>query len=243
MKEFGEIKKEICDINISSAKESKYGKFLDKLVSPDYDRRREDGDWDLWYFSDNTEFCKKSARYYLEEIEKQFNEHKKLRRDLDDDEALARNEFRFERLRRIFGCFSFYLYASLESFAHEINIFYELKMDRRKVSIKEMEKLLKIRRENSSLLPHLERFLSHIDVQTFRNYRDAIMHGYVFPISGHGDELFIKENPKYTPFSFEHSGLNLLGFCKKSYSEVDSFICRGWRCFENDELSTSNSEK
>jgi hypothetical protein len=96
MKEFGEIKKEIYDITISTG-ESKYGKFLNKLIIPNYDRRGENDDWDLWYFSDNTEFCKNSAEYYLEEIEKQFNEFEKFQRDFDDTESIEKNEYRPER--------------------------------------------------------------------------------------------------------------------------------------------------
>lgn len=76
---FSDLKKDVCDDIIQDpSKGSKYGKFLNKLVFED-DRRGKDKSWDLWYFSDNTEFCRDSAKYFLGQIDTQFNEYQCLR--------------------------------------------------------------------------------------------------------------------------------------------------------------------
>jgi len=70
------------------------------------------------------------------------------------------------------------------------------------------------------------------------DYRDAIMHGYVFPISGKETGLYLKVEPKMEGFSFH--GLmtdTIQSFCESSYITVTDFIGKGWRCFEADELT------
>lgn len=137
MTNLNRIKQEIRKFQVSDpARESKYGKFLDKMVF-DCDLRGSDPTWDLWYYSDNTEFCR------------------------DSDASL----------------------------------------------------------------------------QLFRDYRNAVMHGYVFPLSMDASGIFIKESPKEEPFRFEGHFRNLLDFCNESFAKVSDFICTGWRCFERDELT------
>lgn len=238
MKDFSEIKTELYHVTISDpAKESKYGKFLDKLAM-EYDRRGEDENWDLWYFSDNTEFCRDSAKHYLEEIENQFTEHHKWYSALEKGELDTKHEFRTDRLRRFFGCFCFYLYAALESFAHEVNIFYELGVNRQDVAVKRIKGQLERKGKPYALLSHLDSLSSDPDLRIFFEYRNAIMHGYVYPLSLSKDAFFVKGSPKDALFSFNDININLLAFCRESYSKVNGFICKGWRYFEKDELST-----
>jgi hypothetical protein len=238
MKTLSEIKRELFHVTITDpSKESKYGKFLDKLVF-EYDQRGKDENWDLWYFSDNTEFCRDSAKHYLNEIEKQFSEHHKWYNALEQGELDTKHDFRADKFRRLFGCFCFYLYAALESFAHEINIFYELGERRRDVSIKRIKTQLARKGTSYSLLGHLDLLSSDPELRTFFEYRDAIMHGYVYPLSFTKEAFFVKGSPKDALFSFSNININLLDFCKESYSKVNAFICKGWRYFEIDELSS-----
>jgi len=233
MKDFADIKKEIYGFEVKDpSKESKYGKFLDTLVFK-YDLRGKDERWDLWYFSDNTEFCRDSAKHFLEKIKEQYGEHGKLHKSEKD------HDFRFNKLRILFGCFCFYLYAALESFAHEINIFYEIDIDRKKVGIKKIAGELRKRKKDCALSNHLQTMFSDTDFEKFFEYRNTVMHGYVYPISGDREGLFLKDEPKIEMFSFEGMNTNLLDFCTVSYSKVCDFICKGWRCFEIDELTDS----
>ncbi|HEX5270026.1 MAG TPA: hypothetical protein VFW33_06055, partial [Gemmataceae bacterium] len=150
MKAFDDLKNEIR-ISVDGKANSKYAAFLDLLVAPANDRRGTDKRWDLWYFSDNTDFCRMSARSFLEQVKAQGQEFLKLHKEED-------NQFTFERIRRHFGCFSFYLYAALESFSHETNILYGLEMPPKKVSITAVLENLP---ERSGLRSHLDVSLEH----------------------------------------------------------------------------------
>jgi hypothetical protein len=129
MKSFQDIKNDSKSYSVTDpSKESRYGRFLDLLVEPQNDQRGTDPLWDLWYFSDNTEFCRGSAALYLKQIKESATEHNLFTK-------LQPSNFSFDDLRRQFGSFSFYLYSSLDSFAHEVNLFYELGLPRIEVSI------------------------------------------------------------------------------------------------------------
>lgn len=233
MKSFKEIKEEISKLEIKSPlSESKYGKFLDTIVlgfdqNGKYDQRGKDKRWDLWYYSNNTEFCRDSAKYFLEKIKREHEKYMELQKNKKN------HGFKFDNLRRLFGCFCFYLYAALESFAHEINIFYEINMCRRGVSITKIKKQLN---KNYTLFEHLQKAYSDKDFKDFIDYRNALMHGYVYPISGKSEGLFLKNKPRNERFSFDDMDINIMVFCDSSYSTISNLICKGWRHFEEDEL-------
>jgi hypothetical protein len=226
MKSFQEIKESLHGVTVEgSGRAPKYGAFLEKLVTGG-DRRGEDEQWDLWYFSFNTDFCRESARYFLDEICNEVAKHK------EPDSA-----FNVDMLRRLHGCLCFYLYSALESFAHEINIFYDMHQDRRMVSLKAVSELLAKRRGASALSKHLQEILATPVMKVFLDYRNAIMHGYVYPIRMAGEHIGIGKDPRSPLFSFDKSYYDVLDFSEKSYATVDHLIVRGWQCFEQDELT------
>jgi len=232
MKAFREIKRELYEVIIRyPERESKYGIFLDKLAT-EYDRRGEDELWDLWYFSLNTDFCRNSATHFLDEIRGQVAAYRKR----EGTTGIGSN-FNADRLRMLHGCFCFYLYAAMESFAHEINLFYEMNLRRRSVSITRINSQLAKERSTSVLSKHLQEMLSNPVIEGFLDYRNAIMHGYVYPISMNGDRVGIGDAPRSSLFSFGGQYLDVLDFCEKSHTNVNRLISKGWRCFEIDELS------
>lgn len=235
---FSKIKDEIRHIKITDPlKESKYGRFLDKIgYEDDASNWNELGD--LWHFSNNTEFCKRSARYFLDELEKQFDGFLKWQESLKEFKFSETHGFHLDRPQQLFGSFCFYVYSTLESFAHEINLFYELNEDRENISIKRMSrKLIANGKGQSSLVSHLQIIESDTDLKHFFAYRNAIMHGYIYPIRFDLNGFYVKENPKRPLFSFEGMNLNLLLLSREVLRKVDNWICLGWRCFEKDELS------
>lgn len=221
MKDFADIKKE----------ESKYGKFLHRLET-EHDLRNSDERWDLRYFYDNTEFCRDSAKHFLEKLREQRTQLKKFH-------AREEHDFTSFEFRITFGCFCFYLYASLESFAHEINILYELRIDRSQVKITGMGKELEKNRKESALYEHFESNFSDPDFKKFLNFRNAIAHGYVYPISYTNEGIFVRDDLKTKNLSFEEMNTDLVPFCERIYSKIFDFICKGWRCFDIDELADS----
>ena len=159
---------------------------------------------------------------------------------INKSEPTRDHGFRIDKLRMYFSSFCFYLYAALESFAHEINIFYELNEDReKKVGILRMERLLQKHDKDCSLINHLKTLKSDSGFMLFFDFRNAIMHGYVFPLSIDSQGFFLQGNPKDVLFSFKDMNINLLVFCRESYSKISTFICNGWRCFEVDELTAN----
>ncbi|MEA2879170.1 MAG: hypothetical protein QOF14_4366 [Hyphomicrobiales bacterium] len=214
---------------------SRYERFLNKLPLPEFNKRGKDAAWDIWYFSDNTAFCRRTAGLYLTELDDLRDENKKSRKLLRlDDKADHHPNFTFDKFRWSFGNFCFYLYAALESFYHEANILYELRIERRAVSFSEIKKTL----GNCSLANHMETFHSDEDMKLFIEYRNAFMHGYIFPISGSSDgRLFLKRQPRMEKFSFSDMCLDANQFVTVVFARVDRFICDGWRCFEKDQLT------
>ena len=203
-----DLKLEILNYQISDpSHESKYGKFLDKMAL-EYDLRGKVPAWDLWYYSDNTEFCRDSAGELLRSIECQVQEYLRFSQS-PNTEPSAPHAFRVLELRRCFGSFLFYMYASLESFAQEINIFYELPIFRRNVSIWKIGKSIN---PDKSIYSHLQSALYNDSMQLFRKYRNTVMHGYVFPLSMDSNGIFIKESPQQEPFTFQGHNRNILDF-------------------------------
>jgi hypothetical protein len=208
----------------------RYSRFLDKLAL-EYDNRGKLDAWDIWYFSLNTDFCLDSAKHYLEE----FNDSVVAYKSLAERRKEARGKYDPDKLRRSFGSLLFYLYAALESFSHEANILYELKLQRRSVSLKRISE--ELRGRDCKLWAHLEEFLSKPNVQMLREYRDAVGHGYVYPVSGSKSMLLLKQKPKMPIFLFSEINVDFSTFVASSFSNVNEFICDGWRCFSLDELS------
>lgn len=230
MKDFADIKKEIYSFVVKDPlSESKYGKFLD-LLAWEYDLRGKDNKWDLWYFSNNTEFCRDSAKHFLEEIKEQYEELKKFRN------SEKNNLFRISKVRMSFGCFCFYLYAALESFAHEINIFYELNT-KRKVTITNINKELKNKKKDCELYKHFEIMFSDPNFKKIKEHRNAVAHGYVYPVSIKGEGCFVPDRLRIEKISFKNTNTDLLPCCQVLFTKVNNFICKGWRCFEIDELT------
>jgi hypothetical protein len=128
VKTWDELKEEL---RVDPDRESLYGRFLDKLALGT-DLRGREPVGDLWYFSENTDFCLTAASRYLRAIESQSALWLEAKGKV---ESLKSSKFRMEDVRINFGCFSFYLYAALESFSHEINIFYGLDLDRKSVAL------------------------------------------------------------------------------------------------------------
>ncbi len=219
-------------IEDSNAKHT-YGAFLDRLAASDL--REKDATGDLWYFSFNTDFCLDSAEHFLSEISTQILEYTKTK------DSSADSKFNFDTTRRFFGCLCFYLYSALESFAHETNLFYELNLDRRKVSITTISTALKKLRADCSLLAHLETALADPLVVRFLDYRNAIVHGYIFPLAGYPTGLFIKTAPRSEIFTFQDTDVELESFCNESFSRIKNLITISWIRFSRDELLTTTS--
>jgi len=211
---FSDLKREIRNTpNI----EHRYGRFLDLL--PKYDKRGKDESWDLWYFQLNTEMCLKFAEYFLTRITQNSP------------------SLNFDDLRMFFGSFCTYLYASLESFAHEINIFYEMNLKRSLVGIKEIAKHLKYEKKNIS--SHLQKIYSDDDFKMLFEYRNTIVHGYVYPILGMDGRLLLQTKPRIGRFSFLGDSFDTKEFCYRLFPKVQSFIKEGWKYFSKDELSNN----
>lgn len=208
---FSDLKRKIR--NIPDIK-YRYGKFLDLL--PKYDRRGEDESWDLWYFSLNTEICLKFAEYFLNKITQNSDN-----RTFDD-------------LRMFLGAFCTYLYAGLESFAHETNIFYEINLKRSSVGIKQIAKHFKSKNNNLSF--HLRKIYHDDDFKMLFEYRNTIVHGYVYPMLGMDGRLLLRTNPRIGRFSFYGKSFDANEFCSRLFPKVQSFIKEGWKCFTKDEL-------
>ena len=208
----------------------RYSHFLDELWRYN-ENMRKISSWDIWYFSDNTDFCLDSAKHYRDEFDLLIAAYKSFQ----EEKREVRDGFTFNKVRRVFGSLFFYLYAALESFAHETNILYDLKLQRRKVSINRVS--IELKKKRCKLDAHMKTFLEKPNVKMFITYRDAIMHGYVYPLSGSKKSLLLKRNPKIEPFSFSDVDQNFEHFVDSSFSEVKEFIRDGWKCFSLDELS------
>jgi hypothetical protein len=66
-------------------------------------------------------------------------------------------------------------------------------------------------------------------------FRNAIVHGYVFPISGTSSGIFLTKKPREV-VTFNSSDLELISFCKRIYDKIFDFITEGWKSFSVDEL-------
>jgi hypothetical protein len=82
-------------------------------------------------------------------------------------------------------------------------------------------------------LPHVYPLVRALD------YRDAIMHGYPFPISGDQNGLYLKVNPKSEGYAYFADLMEepLLAFCESSHNAVVDVIAKGRQCFEIDVFS------
>lgn len=230
---FADLKLEIRE---SGRHTGRYGAFLDKLQLAGIKKPRQDPAWDIWYFSDNTEFCLRSSKQYLTELDNVRDGLARLRAARHhNSEKVDRSNFTSDQFRRTFCNFCLYLYAAVESFLHETNILYELATERRHVSFGEIKRRL----SRCSLIDHMNDFSADSDVQRFIDYRNAFVHGYVFPISGTVDgRLLLKTvDPRNGPFSFAEMDVDANKFAAAIFAKVDKFICNGWRCFERDELT------
>jgi len=207
--------------------ENRYGRFLDLLAKTD--ERGTDPNWDLWYFSQNTDFCIFAARQARDEISELGSQLKTKQQNIDADVS-----FTFHDLRRAFAVFCMFAHASLESFAHEINIFYELEIPRKDVAIRTIATSLP---SGTTLQKHLQRFLIEQDTRMLVEYRNAVVHGYVFPISGASSGLFLTATPRGGFFDFDSNDVELISLTDRVVDKTKVFIADGWKCFSRDELS------
>jgi hypothetical protein len=214
MKSFEDVKGEVrAD---SSIEKHRYSRLLNLLPQPENDRRGTEPEWDIWYFSQNTDFCLEVAKRFHDSV---------MQSVIGDD------------LRAHFGGLCIYLYAALESFAHEANLLYGLGQKRRAVTFKRLSEALDSR-PGSRLSVHVDEFLSEPTTKRLFAYRDTIAHGYVFPMSGSTDgRIVLAERPQDERFEFPDSGLELFELTQAAYSSVYDAIHEGWRCFSADELS------
>jgi len=236
MASWDHLKRELYDVVIENpSRESKYGEFLNKLVFED-DRRGKDPLWDLWYLSDNTEFCRRSMRHYSSEIVDQLAEYARLEQSFQDNEP-GESHFSFDKLRMLIGSLFFYQFSALESFAHEVNLFYGLGLKRGDVSLIRVRREMARQRPGRKLAQHIKVMEAKDKYNLSRSYRNAAAHGHVFPIHGSSDSILVPVKPKHEPFSFDGDKVDLRELVQGSTTLVDEYICLGWRCFEHDELS------
>ena len=83
----------------------------------------------------------------------------------------------------------------------------------------------------------MQKFHADPDLRLFRDYRNAIMHGYSYPISSKDGKILLKSGVRAPKFSFSNMTIDSDQFFSNSFAKVDRFICGGWRCFETDELT------
>jgi hypothetical protein len=226
---FAQVK---AEIRADQNNNSRYGRFLDKLVL-DYDNRGKIAAWDIWYFSDNTEFCLEAAKHYRAELDKLITAHKLLH--AEKEEAIGK--YSATALRRTLGSELFYLYAVLDSFSQEANLLYDLNVPRDDVSLGRVAKALALQGRRCRLSAHIQQFQSKPGAKVLLDYRNAIAHGHVFPLVGSYGSLRLKRKPKTNMFSFSDADMDVEAFIAASYSIVHEFICKGWACFSVDELS------
>jgi hypothetical protein len=208
----------------------RYSRFL-KLLQPEIDKPDRDPNWDLWFFSDNTTFCMESAGIIRNEILEHGAQYRIIQQDKNADV-----KFNFIDIRRKFAAYCMFLYAALESFAHEVNIFYDCKCQRRDVKISTIANKLC---QGKTLKNHLDKINTKKDIDKdikfLIEYRHAIAHGYVFPISGTSDGLFLTKAPREV-LNFNSHDLELFSFSESICDKIFNFIEEGWKCFSNDEL-------
>jgi len=186
----------------------RYSRFLDLLL-PEIDKPDRDPNWDLWFFSDNTTFCMDSAKIICDEILKLGAQYRIIQQDNNADV-----KFNFIDIRRKFAAYCMFLYATLESFAHEVNIFYECSLQRFDVKISKIASRLREVRRGASLNDHLRKIDASQneideDIKFLFQYRNAIVHGYVFPISGTSSGIFLTKKPREV-VTFNSSDLELI---------------------------------
>jgi hypothetical protein len=204
----------------------RYSRFL-KLLQPEIDKPDRDPNWDLWFFSDNTTFCRNSARIICVEILEHGVQYRIIQQDKNADVI-----FNFIDIRRKFAAYCMFLYAALESFAHEVNIFYDCKCQRRAVKISTIAKKLC---QGKTLKNHLDKINADEDIKFLIEYRHAIAHGYVFPISGTSDGLFLTKAPRDV-LNFNSHNRELFSFSESICDKIFNYIDEGWKCFSSDEL-------
>jgi hypothetical protein len=216
----------------------RYSRFL-ILLQPEIDKPDRDPNWDLWFFSDNTTFCRDSAKIIRDEILEYGAQYRIIQQDKNADVG-----FTFIDLRRKFASYCMFLYAAVESFLHEVNLFYECGLQRFDVKISKIAPRLREVRRGASLNDHLHKIYASQnkeiddDIKFLFEYRNAIVHGYVFPISGTSSGIFLTKKPREV-VTFNSSDLELISFCKRIYDKISDFINDGWKCFSVDELGQS----
>lgn len=147
------------------------------------------------------------------------------------------NRFTYDDIRRTHGSFCFYLYAAIESFLHEVNLFYELEIPRRYVQLDRIRKEVRKNHRDAKICDHINEYSRNPIIKGFREYRNAVAHGRVYPMKGVGNQIGIGSDPFNQPFNIESGYYDILDFCERSITNVDSLIVQGWRCFEADELT------
>jgi hypothetical protein len=128
--------------------------------------------------------------------------------------------------------------ASLESFAHETNILYELNLPREIVTLKRIVKELKTKQGKSKLLTHLLQCFDSDEIKKYFEYRNSLTHGFVYPIGISDGKIFVPSQPRTWKFSFGSLDQELSSFCTPIFKSVDDLIRNGWKCFSADELTT-----
>jgi len=134
-----------------------------------------------------------------------------------------------------------FLYAAVEFFLHEVNFFYECSLQRFDVKISKIAPRLREVRRGASLNDHLHKIDASQneeiddDIKFLFEFRNAIVHGYVFPISGTSSGIFLSKKPREV-VTFNSSDLELISFCKRIYDKIFDFITEGWKSFSVDEL-------
>lgn len=108
-------------------------------------------------------------------------------------------------------------------------------MKRSLVGIKEIAKRLKHNKKNLS--SHLQKIYNDDDFRMLFEYRNTVVHGYVYPVIGIDGRLLLKTKPRTNRFSFFGDSFDTKEFCSRLFPKVKSFIKEGWKCFAEDELS------
>ncbi len=223
---FDEIKNKIKETD----EPERYGGFLTMLERNE--QNSTNPKWDITYFSNNTEFCINSAKMNLNKM-RELSENFKLMLQGNTDEC----SFSFDELRRELGSFCVFLSAALDSFAHETNILYGCGKNRRDVELLKILKCSKL--DGKALGEHLSSVKpgNDLDFDFLRGYRNAVAHGYVFPVNGSKDGLFLAKNPRGEMVEKKLCELELVSFFERIFDKIDIFIKEGWMCFSKDELS------
>lgn len=227
---FEKIKK---SVQASDITEHRYSYLLDLLI--EHDMRGADSDWDLWYFAKNTDDCFCFARYHLKELAA-------MAKKLDTWNSNGKNgklRFNTNDARRSFCSFCSFLCTTLDSFAHEINILYQLEIQRHRVSFKSVPRHLKQRDRSWDLISHMEMMVQRPCFLLLDEYRNSLAHGFVQPLTIGKDDWYLNDldNKRQNPIKMSNvRNIGMVNFSSDIYREIDEFLKKGWQCFTHDQL-------